>query len=132
MLSAIRIITSALLLTSAFSCLPVLAQDTQETRQAAVERDLRDVPMAKTLEDTYSELAKQVPSEKRDEFVSAMRKLVSIDKIKEIAKQAMLRTFTTNELNALADFCSSEYESSAMRKFGGYTAVIMPPLMQEI
>ena len=68
-----------------------------------MERYLRAVPMAKTMEVTYSEFAKQVPSEMRDEFVSAMRKLVSVDKIKEIAKQAMLRRFTTNELNALPE-----------------------------
>jgi len=132
MMSAIRVFTSALLLTSAFSCLPAHAQDTQERRQAAVDRYLRAVPMAKMMEDTYSELAKQVPSETRNEFVNAMRKLVSVDKIEGIARQAMLKTFTTNELNALADFYSSEHGSSAMRKFGAYTADIMPPLMQEI
>jgi hypothetical protein len=112
--------------------MPALAQDTQETRQAAMERYLRAVPMARMMEDTYSEMAKQVPPEKRDEFVSAMRKLVSVDKIEDIARQAMLKTFTTNELNALADFYSSEHGSSAMRKFGSYMADIMPPLMQEI
>ncbi len=88
--------------------------------------------MAKMMEDTYSEMAKQVPAEKRDEFLSAIRKLVSVDKIEGIARSAMLKTFTTNELNALADFYSSEHGSSAMRKFGPYMADIMPPLMQEI
>jgi len=97
-----------------------------------MERYLHVVPMAKMMEDTYSELAKQVPPEQRNEFVSAMRKLVSIDKIENIAKQSMLRTFTTNELNALADFYSSEHGASAMRKLPAYTADIMPPLMQEI
>ena len=112
--------------------MPTFAQETQVTKQAAMERYIRAVPMAKLLEDTYSELAKQVPAEMRVEFVSTMRKLVRVDKIDAIARQAMLKTFTTNELNALADFYSSQYGSSAMRKFGAYTAEIMPPLMQEI
>ncbi len=131
-MKALRLFTAALLLTSAWACMPTFAQDTQVTRQAAMERYIRAVPMAKILEDTYSELAKQVPAEMRVEFVSSMRKLVSVDKIDAIARQAMLKTFTTNELNALADFYSSQYGSSAMGKFGAYTAEIMPPLMQEI
>lgn len=131
-MNTLRIFASALLLASATVCVPALAQDIPETRQAAMERYLRAVPMAKMMEDTYSEMAKQVPPEKRDEYVSAMRRLVSIDKIEGIARQAMLKTFTANELTALADFYSSEHGSSAMRKFGAYMADIMPPLMQEI
>ena len=131
-MNALRLSAFAFVLTSTFACMPAFAQDTPASRQAAMERYLHVVPMAKMMEDTYSELAKQVPPEQRNEFVSAMRKLVSIDKIKNIAKQSMLRTFTTNELNALADFYSSEHGASAMRKLPAYTADIMPPLMQEI
>lgn len=88
--------------------------------------------MAKVMEDTYAELAKQVPPEKRTEFIAAMRKVVRVDKIEEIAKRSMLKTFTTDELNALADFYSSKDGASAMKKLGVYMGDIMPPLMQEI
>jgi hypothetical protein len=112
--------------------MPALAQDTQETRQAAMERYLRAVPIAKVMEDTYLEMAKQVPPERRDEFVSAMRKHISVEKMEEIARRAMLKTFTTDEMNALADFYSSEHGASAMRKFGAYMSDVMPPLTQEV
>lgn len=44
----------------------------------------------------------------------------------------MLKTFTTDELNALADFYASKDGASAMKKFGAYMGDIMPSLMQEI
>jgi len=131
-MNPLRSISIALLISSASACIPALAQDTQETRQVAMQRYLRAVPMAKMMEDTYSEMAKQVPPEKRTEFIGAMRKIVRVDKIEEIAKRAMLKTFTTSELNALADFYSSKDGASAMSKFGAYMGDIMPPLMEEI
>lgn len=131
-MTPLRSIPLALLLASACIGIPAQAQDTMNTRQVAMQRYLRAVPMAKVMEDTYAEMAKQVPPKKRTEFIAAMRKVVRVDKIEEIANRSMLKTFTTNELNALADFYSSKDGSSAMKKFGVYMGDIMPPLMQEI
>jgi hypothetical protein len=131
-MTPLRSIPLALLLSSACIGIPAQAQDTMDTRQVAMQRYLRAVPMAKVMEDTYAEMAKQVPPEKRMEFIAAMRKVVRVDKIEEIAKRSMLNTFTTDELNALADFYSSKDGASAMKKLGVYMGDIMPPLMQEI
>jgi hypothetical protein len=131
-MTPLRSIPLVLLLSSACIGIPVQAQDTMDTRQVAMQRYLRAVPMAKVMEDTYAEMAKQVPPEKRTEFIAAMRKVVRVDKIEEIAKRSMLNTFTTDELNALADFYSSKDGASAMKKLGVYMGDIMPPLMQEI
>jgi len=131
-MTPLRSIPLALLLASACIGIPAQAQDTMDTRQVAMQRYLRAVPMAKVMEDTYAEMAKQVPPEKRTEFIAAMRKVVRVDKIEEIAKRSMLKTFTTDELNALADFYSSKDGASAMKKLGVYMGDIMPPLMQEI
>ena len=131
-MTPLRSIPLALLLASACIGIPAQAQDTMDTRQVAMQRYLRAVPMAKVMEDTYAEMAKQVPPEKRTEFITAMRKVVRVDKIEEMAKRSMLKTFTTDELNALADFYSSKDGASAMKKLGVYMGDIMPPLMQEI
>jgi len=131
-MTPLRSIPLALLLASACIGIPAQAQDTMDTRQVAMQRYLRAVPMAKVMEDTYAEMAKQVPPGKRTEFIAAMRKVVRVDKIEEIAKRSMLKTFTTDELNALADFYSSKDGASAMKKLGVYMGDIMPPLMQEI
>ena len=131
-MTPLRSIPLALLLASTCIGIPAQAQDTMDTRQVAMQRYLRAVPMAKVMEDSYAEMAKQVPPEKRTEFIAAMRKVVRVDKIEEIAKRSMLKTFTTDELNALADFYSSKDGASAMKKLGVYMGDIMPPLMQEI
>ena len=44
----------------------------------------------------------------------------------------MVKHFTADELNAMADFYSSKHGASAMSKFGIYMADVMPILMQEI
>lgn len=131
-MTPLRSIPLALLLASACIGIPAQAQDTMDTRQVGMQRYLRAVPMAKVMEDSYAEMAKQVPPEKRTEFIAAMRKVVRVDKIEEIAKRSMLKTFTTDGLNALADFYSSKDGASAMKKLGVYMGDIMPPLMQEI
>ena len=111
---------------------PAHAQSNEADKQAAVERYLRAVPMSKMMEDTYVQLAKQVPQDKQAQFIADMRKVVKAERVEQIAKGAMLRTFTLEELNALADFYSSEHGASAMAKFGAYMGEVMPPLMQEI
>jgi hypothetical protein len=80
-MTPLRSIPLAFLLASACIGIPAQAQDTMDTRQVAMQRYLRAVPMAKVMEDTYAEMAKQVPPEKRTEFIAAMRKVVRVDKI---------------------------------------------------
>jgi hypothetical protein len=62
-MTPLRSIPLALLLASACIGIPAQAQDTMDTRQVAMQRYLRAVPMAKVMEDTYAEMAKQVPPE---------------------------------------------------------------------
>jgi branched-chain amino acid transport system substrate-binding protein len=106
------------------------AQDA--SRQAAAERYIRAVPMSMMLEDAISELSKQVPPEKRAQFISDMRATAKTSALEQIAKVAMVKIFSTDELNALADFYATEHGASTLRKFGAYMGEIMPPVMQEI
>ena len=120
------------LVISVINAVPAIADDSQAARQAAVNRYLKIVPMRKMLEDSYTEIAKQIPKEKQEQFLSDMRSIVDADKIEGIARRAMVKTFTVDELNALSDFYGSKNGASAMRKFGPYMGEVMPPLMQEI
>jgi hypothetical protein len=110
------------------------AQSTDSTaaREAATERYMRAMPMSRMMEDAYSEMSKQMPVEQRASFIAEMRKLVHVDNLERIAKTSMIRHFTADELNALADFYSSKSGASAMAKFGAYMADVMPGLVQEI
>jgi len=121
-------IAHVLLLASAFA----LAQDTTASREAAVDRYLRAVPMAKMLDDTFSEIGKQLPKEQRVQFTRNMKKIVRADYLEELARQSMIKTFTTDELNALADFYGSKHGASAMLKFGVYMGQVMPAIQAEV
>lgn len=111
---------------------PALAQSDDASKQAAAERYLRAVPMSKMMEDSYAQMAKTLPADQRARFVAEMRAVVKIDRMEQIAKAAMVKTFSLEEITALADFYASPHGASAMAKFGVYMGEIMPALMQEM
>jgi hypothetical protein len=110
----------------------VSAQDTSADRQAAATRYMSIVPMSNMLEDSYAELAKQLPPDRRAGFTAKMRQTVRADALERIAFESMIKTFTADELNALADFYESKPGRSAMQKLGIYMGQVMPALQAEI
>ncbi len=110
----------------------VSAQDSSADRQAAAARYMSVVPMSKMLEDSFAELAKQQPPDKRAGFIAKMKQTVRADALERIALDSMIKTFTADELNALADFYGSKPGRSAMQKFGIYMGHIMPAIQAEI
>jgi uncharacterized protein len=114
------------------ACVSALAQDTTANREVAADRYLKVVPMAKMLDDTITELGKQVPAERRDQFIADMKKVVRADYLESMSRASMIKTFTTDELNALADFYGSKEGSSAMQKFGAYMGDVMPAILAEV
>lgn len=112
--------------------LSALAQDTFANREVAADRYLKVVPMAKMLDDTFAEMGKQLPPDQRALFIGEMKRLVRADVLERLCRQSMINTFTTDELNALADFYGSKHGVSAMLKFGAYTGQIMPAIQAEV
>ena len=109
-----------------------LGQDTVEERWAAARRYMSVVPTSKMVNDSISEIARQLPDGKRAAFVAQMQSVIRIDVLEQITLDAMVKVFTVEELNALADFYGSKAGRSAMDKFGVYMAEIMPGLQQEL
>src|SRR5688500_3671535 len=110
----------------------LLANDQLAARQAAADRYFSVVPVSRVLEETYAELAKQLPQDQRPRFLAHMRSAVRVDRLERISRDAMVRTFSAEEMNALADFYGSAHGASAMRKFGPYMEKAMPLLKQEV
>lgn len=110
----------------------VWAQDSAADRQAAAARYMSVVPMSKMLDDSFAELALQLPSDKRAGFIAKMKQTVRADALERIALESMIKTFTGDELNALADFYGSKPGRSAMQKFGIYMGQVMPAIQAEI
>ncbi len=109
-----------------------IAADSPELRAAAADRYLKVVPVSRMLDDTFNELAKQVPPERRDQFLKQVKPLVRADMIERVSRESMVKVFTADEINALADFYSSQNGASIMKKFGVYMGMVMPVMQQEI
>ena len=93
----------------------VFAEDSREGRALAAERYLNAVPEAL-----------------REGFVNQMRMVVRADLLEEATRASLIRHFTVDELNAMAEFYSSPHGASAMRKFGAYMADVMPAVQEEV
>jgi hypothetical protein len=113
------------------AALPAMA-DSEQERVAAARCYLEVAQMAKITDDTVNELAKAFSGEQRERFVEFMHNAVRPEVLEQAAMASMVKTFTAEELNALADFFGSPLGRSAMNKFGLYMADIMPVIQQEM
>jgi len=109
-----------------------LAQDSVAAREAAADRYLRVVPIAGLLDDSFRELSKQVPPGQRADFLAKAKVAVRADALERMARESMVKTFTADELNALADFYGSRHGQSAVKKFGVYMAQVTPAIQAEV
>lgn len=109
-----------------------LAQDTLKAREAAADRYLRATPMSRVLDDTFTEMSKQLPADQRQEFLRKARSAIRPDALETITRAALIRHFSADELNALADFYGSRNGASAMKKFPAYMADVGPAIQAEI
>ena len=132
-MTTIRILLTSAFLSLALGCTgSAFAQQPTAEAKAAADRYLRAVPMKKMMEDTYAEMAKQMPADKRTQFIADMRTIIKVEKLEAIVRDAILKTFTADEMNVMADFFASKNGASAMAKYGAYMGQVMPPIMQEV
>ena len=115
-----------------FSVQNIFANDSKEARTQAAERYLAVVPISQLLDDTFRETSKSLPEAIREGFVAQMRIVVRADVLEAATRASLVRHFTVDELNAMAEFYSSPHGASAMRKFGAYMADVMPAVQEEM
>jgi hypothetical protein len=113
--------------------LPAFAlEDTPENREREVARYLKVIPPEEMLADMTKKLAATLPADQREGFVKMMTKYLDMAHVTGAMRTGMVKTFTADELKALADFYSSPVAKSAIAKMGTYMAEVMPVLMNEI
>jgi len=128
----VTIMTISMSFCISFTAHAVHSTDTPESRLIAATNYLQVASMGKLLDDTIEELALQIYPEQRDEFKKYMKKGIRIDLLEKAAVESMVKTFTTQELQALVDFYGSQIGKSIMNKMGMYTADVMPSIQQEV
>jgi hypothetical protein len=108
------------------------AQDSPSNRQAAAERYLKLVPVLPLIETTVAALAQKVPVRHRSEWVGQMRALIDKRTIAAAVRDALVQTYTTDEIEAMVDFYSSRHGASILAKAPSYMALIEPALMEAL
>jgi hypothetical protein len=107
-------------------------QDTQATRRAAGERYIVASNLERMLADMSTAMTQNLPAERAAEVKDLLTKHVRVDALKEAMLIAMVKHFTTRELDAMADFYGSREGKSSLEKFGPYMADIMPMIQAEM
>ncbi len=106
--------------------------DDHQSRLSAALRYSEVFSMSEMLDETFENMAQRIPDGEREQFLSVMKTLVDIDKIEKATVETMAKHFTTDELNALANFYGSPVGKSIMEKFGPYMADINIIIMKDI
>ena len=128
---SIRQFAPCIIVFSVLFGMPVIAQDTSETRMAAAQRYDAVSPFDDLLDKTLEKVKQSIPDEHRAEFMRLI-KFVDRERLRQTYFEQLTKTFTTSELEALAEFYGSEDGQSILNKFPQFTADIMPMIQQEI
>jgi hypothetical protein len=110
--------------------LAVAMEDTPENREQQVERYLQAAAPKAIYDDLTSKMFKHLPPDQRGIAGGGMSKSFDFEVLTKLMRAAMLKTFTADELAALADFYGSPVGKSAMSKMGDYMALFMVDFMQ--
>ena len=106
--------------------------DTRGNRRAAALLYLQAVPMRHIVDEMAVQVSMQLPEDQREIFVELMTSVIRWDVLEQAMLASMVRHFTVQEINVLAEFQGSPEGQSVMKQFGGYMADLMPTLQQEM
>jgi hypothetical protein len=108
------------------------SSDTTAARRAAAQRYVSTIPSESVFDEMVTTLSQQVPSNRREEFVALMRKLVPVDAMQAVTIETMSRHFTVAEIEAMTKFQSSPEGKAIMGKLGVYMGELMPQIQREV
>lgn len=120
-----------LLLLVLVSSVAYAIDDTPENRRLQAERYLEVNPPSEISKDIAKQMAKGMPPEKREAFTAGVIKDINIGVITAAMRDALIKTFTADELSALADFYSSPVGGAAMKKMSTYMRTAGPAVQAE-
>lgn len=118
-----------------FILMPALVwalDDTPENRVKQAERYLEATPPKDLLGNIAENMAKNLPSDQQQQFIDIFTRHIDMAALEKAMKEVMVRHFTADELNALADFYGSPVGKSAMQKVGPYMAELTPKIQAEV
>lgn len=106
--------------------------DTPATRMAAAQKYFEAMDFTALMDGSLRAGLQGVPEEKKGELFALTKKHLDYGRLTQLALAAMVKNFTTKELNALAAFYGSPEGKSAIAKYPAYLGDILPPLQVEL
>jgi hypothetical protein len=106
--------------------------DTPETRRAAAVRYSKVSDFEKQFVAGLEAGLQNLPAEQKGEVILLMKKHLQLDVIESLMVDAMVKTFTTQELDALATFYASGPGKSAMDKMQPFMSSMLPQIQAEM
>ena len=107
--------------------------DSPAARQTQADRYLKATPPKEMFAGMTKSITNSIPAgPQRDQMVKMLTTGIDMDAMSSAMKDALVKTFTAEELKALADFYSSPVGKSAMSKMGDYTAELMPVMQAQM
>jgi len=73
-----------------------------------------------------------LPEDKRDAALALAKAHIHFEDLTAVTTAALVKNFTTDELNAMANFYGSEEGQSILAKFPTYMAEVMPAILAEV
>jgi hypothetical protein len=107
-------------------------EDTPENRAAQVDRYLKAIPPETVLADVAEKVAKTLPPEQRQAYVAMLTKHMNMERFTQAMRAALIKWFTADEDQAMAEFYSSPNGKSITKKMGDYMAELMPTMQEEL
>jgi hypothetical protein len=121
-----------LLAVTGFAMAPAWAEDSPALRAAAAERYLRVAKTALQYDDMLAELSQRIPAARRDESVAMIKKSMPVEVVTRITRDAVVKVYSAQEINALADFYESPLGVSVMKKMPKLMSEMMPAIQREV
>ncbi|MDC0357548.1 DUF2059 domain-containing protein [Oligoflexia bacterium] len=125
-----------------FSCVdsredfgPVSAKaldDTSANRRAAAVKYLEVQPMQDMITNMTDQFSKSMPEEGRAAFKKQVMSSVDFKALEQAAIDAMDKSFTVAEIQALANFYGSKEGKAVMKKMPDYMATLMPHIHKQL
>lgn len=103
----------------------------QAQKVAAAQRYLQNIDLDHSFENIYVALLERLPGEAGAAVIATMRENVRMDRVKDMVVETLLNHYTLEELEALADFYSSDVGRSISRKLPAYLEDVNMAIQQE-
>lgn len=100
-------------------------------KEAAAQRYLANINLEESFENIYEALGARLPPEHAQAVLLIMRDKVRLDTVHDLVKQALMLHYTTEELEALAEFYSSDVGRSITNKLPAYLNDVNMAIQEE-